>query len=162
MALRQIKVLFGIVLLAVLISSPLQACFGPKLFVGAGSTVQQEVLYALVTLYVQEKTGVESNRVEVGVSPGPLELLSEEKVDLVFVSVNESASDPVFQVAALPLLLSGPRPVHDLQFTTVLPAIAKLNRLLSSADVELLIEHVEAGQSALSVARKFLMKNRWI
>jgi hypothetical protein len=52
MALRQITFLVGIVLLAVLASTPTQACFGPKLFVGAGSTPQQELLYALVTLYV--------------------------------------------------------------------------------------------------------------
>lgn len=162
MALRQINCLIGIVLLMLLISTPVQACFGPKLFVGAGSTLQEETLYALVTLYVQEKTGVESNRVEIAVNPGPIELLREEKVDLVFVPVNESASDPVFELADLPPLLSGPRPVNDLQFTTVLPAIAKLNRLLTSADVELLIEQVEAGESALSVARKFLMEKRWI
>ena len=162
MALRQITFLVGIVLLVVLVSPPAQACFGPKLFVGAGSTPQQELLYALVTLYVQEKTGVESTRVEVGVSQNPLDLLSAEKVDLVFVPVNESVNETVFQLSGLPPLVAGPRPVNDLQFTTVLPAVAKLNRLLTRADVELLGSQVEAGKSALSVARKFLMKNRWI
>ena len=162
MALRQITFLVGIVLLAVLVSPPAQACFGPKLFVGAGSTTQQELLYALVSLYVQEKTGVESTRVEVGVSQNPLDLLSSEKVDLVFVPVNESTNKAVFQLSDLPPLLAGPRPVNDLQFTTVLPAVAKLNRLLTSADVELLVSQVEAGKSAMSVARKFLMENRWI
>jgi len=162
MALRQITFLVGIVLLAVLVSPPAQACFGPKLFVGAGSTTQQELLYALVSLYVQEKTGVESTRVEVGVSQNPLDLLSAEKVDLVFVPVNESTNKAVFQLSDLPPLLAGPRPVNDLQFTTVLPAVAKLNRLLTSADVELLVSQVEAGKSAMSIVRKFLMGNRWI
>jgi hypothetical protein len=162
MALRQITFLVGIVLLAVLVSTPAQACFGPKLFVGVGSTTQQELLYALVALYVQEKTGVESTRVEVGVSQNPLDLLSAEKVDLVFVPVNESVNETVFQLSDLPPLVAGPRPVNDLQFTTVLPAVAKLNRLLTSADVELLVSQVETGKSAMSVARKFLMKNRWI
>ncbi len=162
MALRQITFLVGIVLLALLVSTPAQACFGPKLFVGAGSTTQQELLYALVTLYVQEKTGVESTRVDVGVSQNPLDLLSAEKVDLVFVPVNESVNKTVFQLPDLPPLVAGPRPVNDLQFTTVLPAVAKLNRLLTSADVELLASQVEAGKSALSVARKFLMEKRWI
>jgi len=59
-------------------------------------------------------------------------------------------------------LVAGSRPVNDLQFTTVLPAVAKLNRLLTSADVELLVRQVEVGKSAMSVARKFLMGNRWI
>ena len=162
MALRQITFLVGIVLLAVLVSSPAQACFGPKLFVGAGSTIQQELLYALVTLYVQEKTGVESTRVEVGASQNPLDLLSADKVDLVFVPMNEPVNETVFQLSDLPPLVAGSRPVNDLQFTTVLPAVAKLNRLLTSADVELLVRQVEAGKSAMSVARKFLMRNRWI
>ena len=162
MALRQITFLVGIVLLAVLVSTPAQACFGPKLFVGAGSTAQQELLYALVTLYVQEKTGVESTRVDVGVSQNPLDLLSADKVDLVFVPVNEPVIETVFQLSDLPPLVAGSRPVNDLQFTTVLPAVAKLNRLLTSADVELLVRQVEAGKSAMSVARKFLMRNRWI
>lgn len=162
MALRQITFLVGIVLLAALVSTPAQACFGPKLFVGAGSTTQQELLYALVTLYVQEKTGVESTRVEVGVSQNPLDLLSADKVDLVFVPLNEPVNETVFQLSDLPPLVAGPRPVNDLQFTTVLPAVAKLNRLLTNADVELLVRQVEAGKSAMSVARKFLMKNRWI
>jgi hypothetical protein len=157
MALRQITFLVSIVLLAVLVSPPAQACFGPKLFVGAGSTTQQELLYAIVTLYVQEKTGVESTRVEVGVGQNPLALLTADKVDLVFVPVNESVNETVFQLSDLPPLVAGSRPVNDLQFTTVLPAVAKLNRLLTSADVELLV-----GKSAMSVARKFLMENRWI
>jgi hypothetical protein len=162
MALRPITFLASIVLLTVLVSNPVQACFGPKLFVGAGSTTQQELLYALVTLYVQEKTGVESTRVEVDVSQNPLNLLTEDKVDLVFVPVNESVNETVFQLSDLPPLVAGSRPVNDLQFTTVLPAVAKLNRLLTSTDVEILLRQVEAGKSAMSVARKFLMKNRWI
>jgi len=162
MALRQITFLVGIVLLAVLVSITAQACFGPKLFVGAGSTPQQELLYALVTLYVQETTGVESTRVDVGVSQNPLDLLSADKVDLVFVPLSMSVNETVFQLSDLPPLVAGSRPVNDLQFTTVLPAVAKLNRLLTSADVELLVRQVEAGKSAMSVARKFLMRNRWI
>ena len=162
MAFRKINFIVASVLLAVLISGPVQACFGPKLFVGAGSTTQQELLYALVTLYVQEKTGVESTRVEVDVSENPLDLLSAEKVDLVFVPANKSINEAVFKLSDLPPLVSGPRPINDLQFTTVLPAVSKLNRLLTSADVELLASQVEAGKSAMSVARKFLMKNRWI
>jgi glycine betaine/choline ABC-type transport system substrate-binding protein len=162
MALRQINLVIMIVFMAVLVSFPSQACFGPKLFVGAGSTNQQELLYAIVTLYVQEKTGVESTRVEVAGDQNPLDLLSADKVDLIFVPADESANATVFQLSGLPSLVSGPRPVNDLQFTTVLPAVAKLNRLLTSTDIELLLSQVESGKSAMSVARKFLMKNRWI
>ena len=162
MAFRSINLSVSLLFLFVLVASPVQACFGPKLFVGAGGELQQQVLYALVTLYVQEKTGVESTHVEVPAAQNPLDLLAAESVDLVFTATSESSLETVFQLAELPLLVSGPRPLNDLQFTTVLPAISKLNHLLTSADVEQLVRQVESGQSAMSVVRKFLMGNRWI
>ncbi len=161
MAFRSLNIFVGIVLLLLLISTQAQACFGPKLFVGVGQDSQEETLFALVTLYVQEKTGVESTRVD-STKESPLDLLTNEKVDLVFVNTNDEAGKVIFRLDGLPLMMTGPRPLEDLQFTTVLPAIKKLNQLLSIADVENLIDQVKAGESALSVARKFLMQNRWI
>lgn len=162
MALRPIKFFLGGILLTLLCAASVQACFGPKLFVGTGAETEQEVLFALVTLYVQEKTGVESTRVDVTESQGPLDLLTGDKVDLVFMPVNDSSWETVLQLGGLPMLVSGPRPANDLQFTTVLPAITKLGRLLNKSHVELLASQVEAGDSAMSVVRKFLMENRWI
>jgi hypothetical protein len=126
-----------------------------------GTGPQDEALFALVTLYVQEKTGVESTRVDVQKEQDPLALLAGNKVDLVFVH-SDSLDNTVFQIAGLPLLSTGKRPLEDLQFTTVLPAIRKLNRLLQREDVVLLISQVETGDSAMSAARKFLMERRWI
>lgn len=162
MAFRPITFLASALLLLALLAVPVQACFGPKLFVGVGADVQEELLFALVTLYVQEKTGVESTPVAIGASQRQLDLLTDEKVDLVFMPVNESTNATVFQLAGLPLLVTGPRPVEDLQFTTVLPAISKLNRLMTTADIDLLLNQVRSGKSAMAVARKFLMDNRWI
>jgi hypothetical protein len=162
MALRPINFISGLLCLVFLVASPVHACFGPKLFVGSGAGTQKEVLFAIVTLYIQEKTGVESIHVEVPTRQNPLDLLTEEKVDLVFMNVNEPSQQTVFQLAGLPILVSGPRPLNDLQFTTVLPAIKKLNRLLDKEDIELLAGQVDAGQSAMSAVRKFLMENRWI
>lgn len=162
MALRSLIYLAGVICLTLMTAMPAQACFGPKLFVGVGQEVQEEVLFALVTLYVQEKTGVESNRVDVTKTEKPVDLITDDKVDLVFVSGNESASDVVFQLADRPALVTGPRPMEDLQFTTVLPAIRKLNRLLTGADLDSLVSQVEAGGSPMAVARKYLMQNRWI
>ncbi len=69
-------------------------------------------------------------------SPKPDRTLSiywpHDKVDLVFVAGDASPVDAVFQVAGLPLLATGQRPLEELQFTTVLPAIRKLNRLLEA------------------------------
>ncbi len=162
MAFRPLNLLLGSLLLVLLVSAPVQACFGPKLFVGAGPEIREEALFALLTLYVQEKTGVESIRVEIAKNQRPLDLITSKKVDLVFISTKEASGEVVFQLADMPLLVTGPRPLDDLQFTTVLPAIKKLNRLLEKVDVEFLVSQIKAGKSAMSVARRFLMENRWI
>ena len=92
MAVRTLNVIVGTILLVLmallilLVSAPVQACFGPKLFVGVGQSVQDEALFALVTLYVQEKTGVGSTRIKIETGQDPLALISGEKADLVFVS----------------------------------------------------------------------------
>ncbi len=161
MVIRALNAIVATVLLVALFTAPVQACFGPKLFVAAGKSVQDEALFALVTLYVQEKTGVESTRLEIEKGQAPLTLLDEEKADLIFV-LSDTFDNTVFQIAGMPLLVTGKRPLEDLQFTTVLPAIRKLNRLLKKEDVEEVINRIEAGDSAMAVARKFLMELRWI
>jgi hypothetical protein len=162
MAIRTLNSLLGVVLLSLFLSAPALACFGPKLFVGAGPDVRQETLFALVTLYVEEKTGVESTLVEVEKGQNPLDLLTEDKADLVFVAGEGVRDNVVFQAEGQLSLVTGTRPREELQFTTVLPAIRKLQRLLESEDIAILTNRVEAGESAMAVARKFLMKRRWI
>jgi hypothetical protein len=157
-----VRSLVLVILLVTLASLPAQACFGPKLFVGVGQGGQNDVVFALVALYVQEKTGVESKRVEIKIGQDPLTLLFGEKADLVLVSADETLDNTVFHVEGLPLLATGKRPLEELQFTTVLPAIRKLNRLLKYEDVTRLINRVDAGESAMAVAREFLMEHRWI
>lgn len=159
MAIRSLVLMILLVTLACL---PAQACFGPKLFVGVGQGGQNDVVFALVTLYIQEKTGVESKRVEFEKDQNPLDLLSSEKADLVMVLADKTPNNTVFHVEGLPLLVTGKRPLEELQFTTVLPAIKKLNRLLEYEDVALLVGRVNAGESAMAVVRKFLMEHRWI
>ena len=163
-----IRSLILVVLLVVLTSVSAQACFGPKLFVGAGQGVQSDALFALITLYIQEKTGVESTRVEIEEGQNPLDLISSEKADLVLVLADESPDgvtlykNAVFHIEGLPLLMTGKRPLDDLQFTTVLPAIRKLNRLLKYEQFARLVSRIDAGESAMAVARKFFMERRWI
>ncbi len=157
-----IRSLILVILLVTLACLPVQACFGPKLFVGVGQGGQSDVVFALVTLYVQEKTGVESKRVEIEKDQDPLALLSNEKADLVLILTDETLDNTVFHVEGLPLLATGKRPLEELQFTTVLPAIRKLNRLLKYEDVARLGSRVDAGESAMAVAREFFMEHRWI
>ncbi|MDH3998489.1 MAG: hypothetical protein OET90_06580 [Desulfuromonadales bacterium] len=169
-----LKKLLVLLLLFWLCASPATACFGPKLFVGmaasgAGAGKDVEILYALVTLYVQEKTGVESVRVDFADGEEPLRQIEAEKVDLAFVvddspdaDVVSDVDDVVFAVAGYPQLVSGVRPRNDLQFTTVLPALRKLNRLIQPDDMAQLAEMVEQGDSAMQAVRKLLMQRRWI
>ena len=161
MVVRTLNIVASLLLLVALTCAPVQACFGPKLFVGAGQSVQDEALFALVTLYVQEKTGVESTRVDIEAGQDPLALLSGAKADLVFVH-SDSQDNVVFHLADMPVLVAGNRPLEDLQFTTVLPAIKKLNLLLKQADVKLIVERIKSGDSAMAAARKFFMELRWI
>jgi hypothetical protein len=157
-----IRSLVLVVLLVSLASLPVQACFGPKLFVGVGHGGQNDVIFALVTLYIQEKTGVESKRIEIEMGQDPLALLFNEKADLVIMLADETLDNTVFHVEGLPLLATGKRLLEELQFTTVLPAIRKLNRLLKYEDVARLASRVDAGESAMAVAREFFMEHRWI
>ncbi len=159
MAIRSLVLL---ILLVTLVSAPVQACFGPKLFVAVGKQTQDEVMFALITLYVHEKTGVESTRVETSKDQKLIELLSDDKADLVLVPLGKGLDNVIFFVDGLSLLVTGKRPQQNLQFTTVIPAIRKLSKLLEYEAVMLLVSRVDAGQSPMAVARKFLMENRWI
>jgi hypothetical protein len=162
MALRTLRINLSLLCFLLLAFSLAQGCFGPKLFVGFQKGAQNEVMYALITLYIKEKTGVESTLVSIEVDQDPIRLIEQDQADLVFTVSETQPENIVFHVEGLPVLVSGERPYQDLQFTTVLPALEKLNGLLGPKDVSVLTERVEAGQSAMSVVREFLMKNRWI
>lgn len=162
MVIRALKLLTALLVLSIVANAPTFACFGPKLFVGVGSGVHNEVLYALVTLYVEEKTGVESTRIDIPDGQDPLELLSGQKADLVLILTDELLDNTVLRVDDGLQLVTGDRPVADLQFTTVLPAIRKLDRLLEKSDLAGLVERVNAGESAMAAVREFYMERRWI
>ena len=161
MAVRTLTNWFLLYVLLLCLASNALACFGPKLFVAAGESPEEETLFALVTLYVEEKTGVESNRVVVERND-PLALIREDKADLVFAVLDQNGDDTVFVLDGLPALVTGKRPVEDLQFTTVLPAIKKLQRVITRDEVTDLIEQVRDGGSAMAVVRKFFMERRLI
>ncbi len=144
------------------VPAPSQACFGPKLYIGAPGTAQGELLFELVALYVKEKTGTESIRVVLEGGTDPLGAIRGEKVDLAFAGHASGPEPALLQVAGLPLLVSGKRPLEDLQFTTVGPALRKLNTLLQAAEIEALVGQVAQGAPPAAAARKFLMAKRWI
>ncbi|WP_053550465.1 hypothetical protein [Desulfuromonas soudanensis] len=140
--------------------SPALGCFGPKLYFGVSPGPEAEILYQLCALYVKEKTGTESVRVDVATGEG-LALLGDDKLDLVLVEGSDGEED-LLRLAPFPALRAGKRPRDDLQFTTVLPALHKLAGLLRREDVAALLARVAAGEASAAAARAFLTDRGWI
>lgn len=162
MAVRALKLSVYLLVFCLVWAQPSRACFGPKLFVGAGADVEARVLYALVTLYIQEKTGVESTAVALAPGADPLRLIRDDKADLVITGAAVPVATKMLRLGERFFVISGTRPREDLQFTTVLPALSKLERLLTETDVRRLADRVDAGDSPAAVAREFFMERRWI
>jgi len=150
-----------VLLLLWLAAAPASACFGPKLYFGGVAGEEGEALYELVALYVKEKTGVETVRIDLG-SEAPLAALSAGRADLVLVAAEAPDASTLIAIAGLPRLVVGARPQEDLQFTTVVPALRKLGRLLSAADVEVVATASSRGVPAAAAARTLLMSKGWI
>jgi len=159
MVVRTLKIC-GLMLLFSMLALPVQACFGPKLFLGIPDDSDGQVLTSLVAIYIKEKTGIDSERVDLEDRTVRQEILTD-KLDYGFVAENESLQT-ILKVEGLPLLVSGPRILNDLQFTTVVPALQRLQKILKLEHVELIRQDVDTGTLPMAAARKFLMKQRWI
>jgi hypothetical protein len=162
MAVRALKAFLATVALMVLAVAPAAACFGPKLYVGVAADPRQELLFALISLYVVEKTGVESERLLLAAGESPATALAEERVDLALTAAPIEGAETLLAVPGYPLLASGPRPLTDLQFTTVAPALRKLATLLTAADLAALEKRVAGGEKPLAAARRLLRERRWL
>ena len=150
------------VLIFLLLSLPANACFGPKLYVGTASGQEGELLYHLVAIYLKEKTGVESVRVEMVDEQTAEILLEQEKIDFGY---SFSASDKwphMLSLADQLFLLHGPRPVEDLQFTTVPKTLVRLQAKLQADDVKELRRQVAAGVLPAKAVRTLFMQRGWL
>lgn len=139
---------------------PAWACFGPKLYIGVGTAPEEQFLHALVALYVKEKTGVEMEPVRIDGKDGITELRAE-RLDLIFVP-DAVATEAVLAPQALPSLLAARRVREDLQFTTVVPALRKLDRLLVGVDLRPQVAAVARGEAPAATARAFLTAQGWL
>lgn len=137
-----------------------QACFGPKLYIGVDAVPEQRFLHALIALYVKEKTGVEMETVAVPAAQAGGELAAQ-RLDLAFLPPSGN-SEALLAPVGLPQLYAAPRVREDLQFTTVVPALRKLDRLLKPVDLRPQVEAVARGESAAAVARTFLNRQGWL
>ncbi len=151
-----------LVLLSLLFLAPCQgwSCFGPKLYIAADTSPQQQVLYGLVSIYIREKTGIESELVPRDGAPVG-ELIRLGRADLE-VGSGPAPQHPIWQVAQTAWLISGPRPVNELQFSLVPRALERLEQRLTGQQIAVLVNRVAAGEPPLAVARDFLQRQDWI
>ncbi len=136
-------------------------CFGPKLYIGVDDSSRQQALYALVSIYLKEKTGTESQQVRVDIDTA-LKSLTADKADLLLLDRDIAAAPLVFEPSGVPRIYSGERPQSDLQFTLVLPALKKLSGLLRGDDFSALVALVEEGAPPLASARAFMNQRGWL
>jgi len=136
-------------------------CFGPKLYLGVPEGARFRVLAELAVIYIKEKTGVETVRTSLasetavaGVRGATLDLALSATV----------AEDLTLLLAAPggPFLLSGPRVLTDLQFSTVPAALKKLGGLLNEDFFAELTAVVEGGAEPAAVVGRALRGKRWI
>ncbi|WP_429886212.1 hypothetical protein [Geoalkalibacter halelectricus] len=137
------------------------ACYGPKIFIGVAADPGEQAFYEMVSLYVKEKTGVDTVAVPLE-GDSPLEALRKNRVDMAFVYGEPAEFTPLVAAVGTPLLVSDRRPLEDLQFTTVPRALRRLDGLLSPEILQGLVEQVKGGEPPAAAARALLMRHRWI
>lgn len=150
------------ILLLFFVALPASACFGPKLYIGTPAGEDGELLFHLAAIYLHEKTGVESLRFELSNEQTAESVLQQDQVDLVFANRAIAEKPTLLQIGTELLLVSGPRPTDDLQFTTVPRTLSKLQRLLTSEDLVRLRQQVAEGVLPAAAIRKLYRQRSWI
>ncbi|WP_432822402.1 hypothetical protein [Trichloromonas sp.] len=156
---KSLLVLTGLLLL--LLGDPAAACFGPKLYLGVPEGEREAAVAALASLYIKEKTGVETVQVAV-LSDQGVAGVRAETLDMVLAAESPADLAMLLSVPGGPFLLSGRRPLDDLQFTTVSPALKKLGELLTAEFMDRLMARVAGGTPPAAAARQLMMEQRWI
>jgi hypothetical protein len=148
-------------LLLLLLGGPVVACFGPKLHLGVPDGERKAAVAALVCLYIKEKTGVETVQVPVSADQG-VTGVREDALDMILAAEPDADLETLLAVPGGPFLLSGRRPLDDLQFTTVVLALKKLDERLTAGFMERLAAEIEAGTPPAAAVRQLMMEQRWI
>lgn len=148
----------ALLFLSLLCAVPTWGCFGPKLYIGVEKGARGDLNFALVSLYIKEKTGVEAVRVDMEREKAAAAVQAGAEVDLAVAPPLETSGILILPDGSP--LLAGKRVQEDLQFTTVIPALKKLRPLLAKADGGALAARVQGGEGALAVARAWYKANK--
>ncbi|WP_020676110.1 hypothetical protein [Geopsychrobacter electrodiphilus] len=151
-----------LVLLLTLMSSSGLACFGPKLFIGVAAGQEGEMRFYLVSIYLHEKTGIDSTLIELKSGQTGAEALAAKEIDLGFSSQPGVQATPVLHLGGQLYLYSGERPLNDLQFSTVGRTLVKLQQRLDTGGLESIRQKIQTGTLPAVAVRDFLLKNGWI
>ncbi len=144
-----------------LFASPAAACFGPKLYFGTGEGVQADILHAVISLYIKEKTGTETVRSSLD-GKDPTAELRGERLDLALLPPGTNWTPVLLTVPGWPVLVSGRRPLEDLQFSTIPTALKRLNQQLTTEHLQTLLGRVRAGDSPMAAARRLFAEQGWL
>jgi len=150
------------VLLLTLQVSAGQACFGPKLFIGVAPGVEGEMRYHLVAIYLHEKTGIDSSRIELKPGQSGLDAIAAQEVDLGFAASATAAGKRVLRLDEGLGLYSGERPLHDLQFSTAGRAFARLQKVIDRDGLAPVRQAILAGTLPAVAVRNFMLEQGWI
>jgi len=148
-------------LLLFLLASSAFACFGPKLYLAAPKTVDEEIVAALIVIYVKEKTGVETEQVDLE-GTTVRQAIRDEKIDFGLAAATDGNDRVLFAVSGALRLVGGDRVGDDLQFTTVGPALERLQSLVTAEHIAVIRQEIKNGSLPMAAVRTFLMDKRWI
>lgn len=158
-ALKKLPLLgLGLLLLA----STANACFGPKLFIGVPAGLEGEMRYHLIAIYLHEKTGIDSTLVVLQPGQSALQAIAAEEIDLGFDLRRDTKTPVLLQLDEEQSLYSGSRPLNDLQFSTLSPALEKLNQRLTLEHLAQLRREIHAGVLPATAVRNLLQQQGWI
>lgn len=153
--------LTAVLLLTLLMSAGL-ACFGPKLFIGVAPGPEGEMRYHLVSIYLHEKTGIDSVAVELKPGQTALDAIAANEIDLGFAAAAASETVAVLVLDDGLRLHSGERPLHDLQFSTVGRVFARLQKKLDAGSLAPVRRRIKDGTLPATAVRDFMLNNGWI
>ncbi|MBE0499850.1 MAG: hypothetical protein IBX47_00295 [Desulfuromonadales bacterium] len=160
MAIRPLILMLSFLLL-MLLTVPVFACFGPKLYLGIGESPTDQVLTSFVAIFIKETTGIDVERTPLA-GRDPQAEIAAEKIDFSFIPKHRDGSVVLMEITGFSPLITGPRIDNDLQFTTVRTTLARLEKKLTAGHVQALVAEVDTGALAMDVVRHFLIVQRWI
>lgn len=153
---------FLLIFSTLLIANSALACFGPKLFIGTASGLEAEMRYYLVALYLHEKTGIDSVRVELAAGESASAAIANERIDLGFSAVADASVPVLLTLPGSHVLCSGKRPLESLQFSTVVPVLKRLEQRLTKVDLTTIERRIASGVLPATAVRNFMMQAGWI